>query len=229
MAPSHCTTLLRVTSPWRESSEARWLASLSRRLVGEPSRGAERVYVERLVIAIVARQAERRVGVEAREGRNMAGARSRLGPRRRGGLSFESKQGQGWKGLETPSEGRDNGSNELTRTPEPRLSLSSPIPCSLPRVCLSLLSFPRRSYSTAKLPVLFLSYFHYHRRVESDPPSLSSAFRTFLSLSLFLFPSLSSLPRFPILRPVPLALSFLLQGRFRGSQLPGASVLSIRE
>lgn len=45
--------------------------------MGEPSRGAERVYIERLVIAIVARQAERRVGVEAREGRNMAGARAR--------------------------------------------------------------------------------------------------------------------------------------------------------
>lgn len=242
MAPSHCTTLLRVTSPWRESSEARWLASLSCRLVGEPSRGAERVYIERLVIAIVARQAERRVGVEAREGRNMTGARARALALRVAewgdSLSNRSKD-RGRKGLETPSEGRDNGSNELTRTPEPRLSLSSPVPCSRSIIVFLLspslsrlpfpLSFPRRSYSTAKLPVLFLLYFHYHRRVESNPPSLLSAFRTFLSLSLFLFPSLSSLPRFPILRPVPLALSFLLQGRFRGSQLPGASVLSIRE
>lgn len=34
-APSHCTTLLGVTSPWRERSEARRLASPSRRLVGK--------------------------------------------------------------------------------------------------------------------------------------------------------------------------------------------------
>lgn len=201
MAPSHCTTLLRVTSPWRESSEARWLASLSRRLVGEPSRGAERVYVERLVIAIVARQAERRVGVEAREGRNMAGARSRLGPRRRGGLSFESKQGQGWKGLETPSEGRDNGSNELTRTPEPRLSLSSPIPCSL---SLSLsLAFAFPSFLFLAAPTPRLSYPSSSSRtstttVESNPirhlcRALSAPFSLSLSFSLplpFLSPSL---------------------------------------
>lgn len=141
----------------------------------------------------------------------MAGARARalaLRAAEWGGLSFESKQGQGWKGLETPSEGRDNGSNELTRTPEPRLSLSSPVPCSRSIIVFLLspslsrlpfpLSFPRRSYSTAKLPVLFLLYFHYHRRVESNPPSLLSAFRTFLSLSLF-FSSL----------PFPLSLAFL--------------------
>lgn len=162
MAPSHCTTLLRVTSPWRESSEARWLASLSCRLVGEPSRGAERVYIERLVIAIVARQAERRVGVEAREGRNMAGARARFGPRSRGD-SFESKQGQGWKGLETPSEGRDNGSNELTRTPEPRLSLSSPVPCSRSIIVFLLslsfsLAFALPSFLFLAAPTPRLSY-----------------------------------------------------------------------
>lgn len=55
--------------------------------------------------------------------RERAGART--AGRRGGGDSFESKQGQVGRTRDSHRRRRDNGSNELTRTPEPRLSLSS--------------------------------------------------------------------------------------------------------
>lgn len=61
-------------------------------------------------------------------GKQREGARARgraTAGRRGGGDSFESKQGQVGRTRDSHRRRRDNGSNELTRTPEPRLSLSS--------------------------------------------------------------------------------------------------------
>lgn len=104
------------------------------------------------------------------------------------GLTFESKQGQVGRENSWLQERRDNGSNELTRTPEPR-SLRS-------WVCLSLVSsqsFPTR-YSadpSAAFPAPAQHRFALLVTLNrpAPRPSLSSSPNPALRISLLLFSS----------------------------------------
>lgn len=146
-----------------------------------------------------------------------------------------SPEGREWKGLVRIEartgrensglrERRDNGSNELTRTPKPRSSLSS-------HFCLSHRYLSSRLFPS--LPIV----------APSPSAPLNESPSTPSSRPLFT----ASLPTLSLLRPLPPTLfhrrrrlstaifvvrslfpSCSLQGRFRGSQLPGASILSTK-
>lgn len=158
--------------------------------------------------------------------------------------SFESKQGQVGRTRDSHRRRRDNGSNELTRTPEPRLSLS---PRSRPS--------PPRSTPDHRAPSVSLAP-SLHPFLPSLPftlPRVSHSFSSFCTTTTVAVESnpichlRSFSPRLPVLslsvsfsfslrnacahvfslsRALSVSLSLSLQGRFRGSQLPRASVLS---
>lgn len=167
-------------------------------------------------------------------------ARARASPCRPAGGrdSFESKQGQVGRTRDSHRRRRDNGSNELTRTPEPRLSLSSRSP---PRrsapdhraPSVSLAPPPPPALLTPrKLFVLFLLHHHHHHHVavESNPICHLRSFSPRLPSfprPLSLAPRMRSARTRTLARSLSLSSPFLLlQGRSRGGQLPGASVLS---
>lgn len=148
---------------------ARWLVSLLARWWGEPCRGTKRVYLEkrRLAIAIVARQPVKC----ASGGGNFSCVPG--GVRVEGVVRIEARTGRENSGLR---ERRDNGSNELTRTPEPRSSLSCQI------LSLShLYHFPDSSHLFSSIPLTTTAMSHPLHPLTNRPALLLYSYPLFSS------------------------------------------------